>query len=268
MRRLIVVLTCATALMTSACEKKTGEDEAGLANLPKGPAAAAPAPVEAAKGEAADAGPEVPPERQEPVATPARESLKLLAEKGAPEVRSIRAERTEMYGLFSIVQKEEKNRTNEVLKAAQAFTWDESPEALAAAPEKLAAVLTAAQGFAAEFKKLGEEQMAEVSAMNKENEERVAQKKSPKHNAVKIDKAQRRASYTIKLARYAGLLVRSLLDEARLYARLGSLAMREDLRARLGHLKGEDLGFEQTNLAAQRLLWELHVEGIEEPSDD
>lgn len=264
MRRWKYAAVCAAALALGGCEKKPGADEAGLANLPKGEA---PAPAPAAEA-TEDTGPEAPPERTEPVATPAREELRLLADKGAPEVRSIRAERTEMYGLFSMTQKEDKPRVDALLTAIQGFTWSDEKEALAAAPAKLAAAITAAQEFSSELKKLGDEQMAEVSAMNKENEERVAQKKQPKHNPVKVDKAQRKASYSIKLARYAGLLVRSLLDEARIYARLGSLAMREELRQKLGALKGQDLGFEQTNLAAQRLLWELNVEGVEEPSDE
>jgi hypothetical protein len=72
----------------------------------------------------------------------------------------------------------------------------------------------------------------------------------------------------VKLGRYAGLVARSLLEEARVYATFGSLAVREDLRARFAPLKETELAFEQTELAKQRLLWELNVPGVDEPSSD
>lgn len=263
MRSVTILLAGALAFGLCACEKKKSSDEAGLANLPQGQATAKPEPVAAAEDVQ-----EGPVKRQEPHPTPAREDLRLLAAKGAPEVRSIRAERTEMYSLFSMVEKDEKADVTALLNAVQGFGWDEEHDALAAAPAKLAELVEATTAYAERMKKVGEEQMAEVTAMNKENEERAAAKKSARHSPVKIDKAQRRASYFVKLGRYGGLLARSLLDEARIYGQLGSLAMREELRQKLAGLKDRDLGFEQTNLAAQRALWELNVDGVEEPSTD
>ncbi|GMV40466.1 MAG: hypothetical protein AMXMBFR64_21820 [Myxococcales bacterium] len=260
------LLALVMALGICACDKKDDGNET-VANLPKGPPpAAAPVPLEAPPAE-----PDTPEEvqgRGEPEPTPAREELRLLATKGAPEVRSIRAERTEMYSLFSVAEKDDKADVNALVSAVQGFLWDEEREALAAAPSKLAAHIESTTAFAARFKKAGEELMAEVTAMNKENEERATKKKSPKHTPVKIDKVQRRASTLMKLGRTGGLLARSLLDEARIYAQLGSLAMRAELRQHLSPLKGRDLGYEQTNLAAQRVLWELNVEGAEEPAAD
>lgn len=253
------------SLLAGGCKK---EESSALTGLAKGDAGSAATTATASKdtGQTEEAAPEA---REEPVATPARESLELLSKKGAPEVRSLRSERSNMYTLFSTVEKEEADEVNAIIKDVQALSWSDDPEALRAAPARLAGLATRALDAAKKLHELGEKQeMAEVQAMMKENEERVAQKKRPKHTEVKIDKLQRKASYHIKIGRYLGLLARSLLDEARVYATFGSLAMRQELRDLFTPMKGRELPFEQTSLAVQRLLYALNVEGVEQPSDD
>lgn len=260
-----LVLVLFLSLLACGCKK---QESSALAGLSKGDAASTATPEAVTK----DAGPreEAAPEaREEPVATPARESLDLLAKKGGPEVRSLRSERSNMYTLFSTVDKEDAGEINGIVKDVQALEWRDDPEALRAAPAQIAGLATRALDIAKKLHELGDKQeMAEVQAMMKENEERVAQKKHPLHTAVKIDKLQRKASYHIKMGRYLGLLARSLLDEARVYATFGSLAMRNELRDLFTPMKDRELPFEQTSLAVQRLLYALNVEGVEQPSDD
>jgi hypothetical protein len=229
--------------------------------------AAAPAP-EAVAPAAVEPKAEEPPKADEeaaaePEESPMRESLELLAKRGKAEVDSIRKERSSIYDLFARTESAYLAEIKGPVAQAQNLRWDERPEKLAAAPAAIHAAIVEIDKISRAFIDRATGKLTEGKKMTDE----VASG-AKKHSDKKIEKLNSEGSKEMKVGRYLGLLIRSLLDEARVYAVFGSTKLREEMRAMYGPLWKEPYPIDVTQQALHKLLYELKVEGVDAPSLD
>lgn len=204
-------------------------------------------------------------QRTEPEASPSRQSLQLLATSGAADIKSIRQERKGIYQLFMTLPEDLQQDVSKLITEAQRLQWDERPEKLKTAPPQIHSAIQQILPIADKIRQTGEAGLNTVKTQNEENKAagRI------KHKEDKIDKLQRKSSEEVKVARNLMLLVRSFLDEARVYAEYGSLEMREEMRSLFSPLKTTpEWSHEQAQKSLDRLLYELNVPGIALPSLD
>lgn len=253
--------------LAAGCDKKEpGKSDESAAKAPPSAAedkTAAPVKVEsppAVEPETANA--EAAPKSLDPAATPARESLELLAEKGSNRVSSIRQERKSIYRLFGAFTPEQQKDVAGAVAEAQKIRWDDRPEKLGEIPEQIHGAIRAILPLSAKYSDAGAESLRAYAELQKEAEG------GKKINQKKADKLQEQGSADMKVGRNLGLLIRSLFDEARVFAEFGSVGMRKQMRESFGAMKDQPLPIDQAELGLQKLLYELNVEGVEAPALD
>lgn len=253
----------ALVLVFAACKKDNPKPDTADRESTAGTAAQ---PVAVAN--AADANtppPKADEPRTEPEPSPTRQSLELLATRGTGEIKSIRQERKGIYQLFMATPEDLQGDVSKLITEAQRLQWDERPEKLKAAPAQIHGIIQQILPVSEKIREVGETGLNTVKTMNEEN--KAAGK--IKHKEDKIDKLQRKSSEEVKVARNLMLLVRSFLDEARVYAEFGALEMREEMRTLFSPLKtATGWSHEQAQRSLDRVLYELNVPGVALPTLD
>lgn len=252
------------ALIGCESGKKADDGEAAEAKTEE---KAEPKAVEKAEPEAekpaeaeADDKPEV---RGEPADSPGRKELKLLASAGAAEIKSIRQQRTAIYNLLGTLPSEARKDIADSVATAQRIRWDDRPEKLAGVPKQLHEAIKGLLPVSAKYLDAGTEKLRQYGTMKKELEEG-----KKKHSEKKMDKIQVEGSKDMKVGRNLAFLVRSLLNEAKVYAEFGSLEMRKEMKAMFSPMKGTPLPEDEAQKALDWVLWELNVDGVERPPLD
>jgi hypothetical protein len=259
--RAVVGLWC---ILLAACVAGCSQSSSGDAakDTSAQPDKAAPVPVEAKAtgGEAtAKGGEQGKAAAADDSENPVRESLTLLARNGGAAVKSLRQERQNIYRLFGQLTPEQQKDVAGPVAMAQRLQWDEDPAKLAGAPAQIHAAVMALLPLSAKYVDSATEKLKQYGEMQKE----VGAGK--KHSERQMDKIQVEGSAEMKVGRNLALLVRSLLDEARIYAQHGSTKMRKEMIELYGPLKDRPMAIEQVTLALQWLLFDLGMEGVTRP---
>ncbi len=237
----------------NAKPKKTSSAASGKTASAK---SAATANAGAAKGaKASDEKSKTPPPEPK-----ARATLQVLIHSGGERILSVREERAAIFDLFRRIDAKVVKPALPAIQQVQAIPWVEDPAELRKFPERLAAAVDALLPLIAKNSSNADELLTKVKKLDEENESG-----KHKHSARKIEKMEKLGLQHRKLASALGLLLRSLFDEAKLYAHYGSRALRADLRKRLAKFKPSDIPHDRARKSFVALLRELGVDGADKP---
>ena len=217
---------------------------------------AAPSSASAARdAKASDDKPKAPPPEPK-----ARASLQVLIHSGGERILSVRKERAAIFDLFRRIDPKVVKPALPAIQKVQAIPWVEDPAELRKFPERLEEAVDALLPLITKTSSNADELLAKVKKLDEENESGKR-----KHSVRKIEKMEKLGIQHRRLASALGLLLRSLFDEAKLYAHYGSRALQADLRKRLAKLKPSDIAHDRARTSFVALLRELGVDVEDKP---
>ena len=247
-----VTLLLAVALIASGCGSDKNKDGKNKeAEEPENES------TEAAEGEAEPTGPSIRPRKVE---GKPQKDLTVLIRKGKRQIQGYRGERGNIYEYFNTLGKNEVNAVKGLIRDMKNFRFDERPERLKAAPEKI-------HGFIVRLFALAKSSRAEGEDSILRHEQKLSEHNTgaKRHTQKAIDLEFESGQSQIKLSDYCALLARNLVDEAIIYARYGSQEMQDAMKEIFKDLEGQGPPLEVLQMKLHILLWLVRVDGVDKP---